>query len=143
MWRMSESAKHADEQSLGSSKSSSDGAQGSSTAVLPTELPIVPSLFTNRPILQDSLATDTLLDQQDTVDDILPYLADIDGEDVEFNSHGLPKLQRQPHIKFLSQTLERLSGVYIGFDSSRPWIVYWALTGLCLLGQDVTRYRER
>jgi protein farnesyltransferase subunit beta len=28
-------------------------------------------------------------------------------------------------------------------DASRPWMVYWALAGLSLLGEDVTRVRQR
>ncbi|KAI9825473.1 MAG: CAAX farnesyltransferase (FTase) subunit beta [Thelocarpon impressellum] len=28
-------------------------------------------------------------------------------------------------------------------DASRPWLLYWALTGLFLLGEDVSQYRER
>ena len=141
---MSEPAEDTTENVARIIESPTGEAQGSSLDGPPSRLPNVPSLFTTRPILQDSLETDTLLDQQDTVDDILSFLSGIDDdEDVEYNSHGLPKLQRQSHIAFLSKTLERMPDAYTGYDASRPWIVYWALTGLCLLGRDVSPYRER
>jgi len=31
----------------------------------------------------------------------------------------------------------------VGVDSSRPWMVYWALMGLHLLGEDVVPFRSR
>ena len=106
-------------------------------------LPIVPSLFTSQPFLQDSLQTETSINQENTIKECLPYLTKAERNDAEIGTSGLPRLKRQLHINFLLRSLEEKPSVYVGFDSSRSWIVYWALAGLCLLGEDVTSHRER
>ena len=106
-------------------------------------LPTVPRLFTSKPLLQDPLQTETSISQEDTVEECLPYLTGAESEDVDFGTHGLPKLKRQLHIDFLYESLEENPSSYVGYDPSRPWIIYWALTGLCLLGEDISSYRER
>jgi protein farnesyltransferase subunit beta len=39
--------------------------------------------------------------------------------------------------------LAKLPAQYKVVDSSRPWIFYWCLNGLVLLGADVSKYRNR
>ena len=116
-------------------------AQGLSQTSL---LPVVPSLFTSAPLLQDSLQTETSLHQESTITECLPFLTRRAARsDDEIGTSGVPRLKRQLHVNFLIHSLEEKPSVYVGFDASRPWIVYWALAGLCLLGEDVTPYRER
>ena len=103
----------------------------------------VPSLFTALPILRDELQTETSLLQEDTVQECLPYLKGVVQGLQDLNTFGLPKLDRQAHIKYLRSTLEKYPSSYTGFDASRPWCLYWALTGLCMLGEDVSEYRSR
>lgn len=104
------------------------------------------TIFTSSPRIRDALETETSKLQDETVENCLPLLNGI-GEPSRnpfvFNSNGLPKLEREMHVEFLHQSLGWLSSRYTGFDASRPWILYWALTGLCLLGEDVRPYRER
>lgn len=108
--------------------------------------PAIPDLFTQLPLIRDSLETDTSLLQDETIQECLPCLAGISDSRSSpeyLNAHGLPRLERDGHIAYLHDSLTELPAAYVAYDASRPWIVYWALTGLCLLGEDVSRYRER
>lgn len=102
--------------------------------------------FMQLPPIQDDLATETSFAQQDTVAECLPFLKGVDDptrSPFEFNEHGVPRLDRQGHIDFLHQSLEEFPAGFVAVDASRPWMVYWALMGLYLLGEDVTQYRDR
>ncbi|KAF4125543.1 protein farnesyltransferase subunit beta [Geosmithia morbida] len=103
----------------------------------------VPDLFLSRPILADSLMrTETSTLQEETVDECLPFLNGQEDLGAR-NDFGLPHLDRARHVKFLHKQLGRLPGAYKSADSSRPWIFYWCLAGLSLLGEDVGPYRQR
>jgi protein farnesyltransferase subunit beta len=105
------------------------------------DAPYVPELFTTAPPILDSLETDSSRLQAETVAECLPFL---NGEELEsLNSHGVPRLDKERHIKFLHKQLGRLPAQYTGADPSRPWIFYWCLAGLSLLGEDVSPYRTR
>lgn len=106
-------------------------------------LPSVPSLFATWPPIRDELETETSELQDETVQECLPFLHASLDPSVDREEHGLPRLARDKHIRFLHQSLEKLPADYVGFDAARPWIIYWALTALSLLGQDVEPYRER
>jgi protein farnesyltransferase subunit beta len=43
-------------------------------------------------------------------------------------------LLRDRHARFLAAGLGHLPAGFVSLDASRPWIVYWALHGLALLG---------
>ncbi|KAI9846275.1 MAG: CAAX farnesyltransferase (FTase) subunit beta [Sclerophora amabilis] len=106
----------------------------------------VPDLFTSAPPIRDQLKTATSDSQDATVDQCLPLLSgdEADGASPsDLNSHGLPKLDRRKHIKFLHTSLGKLPSGFVGLDATRPWMLYWALTGLFLLGEEVSQYRER
>ena len=108
--------------------------------------PAIPDLFTQLLPIRDPLETDTSLLQDKTIQECLPCLAgtsDSSSGPENVNAHGLPRLERDGHIAYLHDSLTELPAGYVGYDASRPWIVYWALTGLCLLGEDVSGYRER
>ncbi|KAK0708247.1 terpenoid cyclases/protein prenyltransferase alpha-alpha toroid [Lasiosphaeris hirsuta] len=102
---------------------------------------MIPDLFTQLPLVRDALVTSTSQTQDETVDTCLPYLA---GEDELFmyNLHGVPNLDRERHIKFLHSSLGRLPGRFLAADASRPWFLYWALSALAIMGEDVSSYRE-
>ncbi|KAH7635185.1 terpenoid cyclases/protein prenyltransferase alpha-alpha toroid [Sordaria sp. MPI-SDFR-AT-0083] len=106
----------------------------------PTE-PMIPDLFKQPPLVKDDLITDTSKLQDQTVEHCLPFLAGQDGP-LELNDHGLPRLNREKHIKFLKQSLGPLPGRFVGMDASRPWFLYWCLSGLTMMGEDVSSYRE-
>ena len=76
------------------------------------------------------------------MDECLPFL--LGEEDLgRRNDHGNPHLDRGRHIKFLHKQLGQLPGPFKAADSSRPWIFYWCLHALTLLGEDVAPYRQR
>ena len=115
----------------------------SQTMALPQFLPNVSLVFCETPLIQDDLQTVTSQSQQTTLEDVLPYILGSAGGPHKLNSNGFPKLKRDAHVKFLRKTLEKMSGAYTAMDAARPWILYWTLTALSLLGQDVSVYRDR
>lgn len=106
----------------------------------------VPPIFAQPPALKDKLTTRTSTDQVETVQECLPYLKGIDdpaNDPFDFNEHGVLRLNRDEHIEYLKDHLGNFPATYVGIDASRPWIMYWGLMGLYLLGEDVTKYRAR
>lgn len=47
--------------------------------------------------------------------------------------HQLPRFQRTLHIRYLENSLRKLSKTYECLDCSRPWMVYWILNSATLL----------
>ncbi|MCJ1476598.1 CAAX farnesyltransferase (FTase) subunit beta [Lambiella insularis] len=106
----------------------------------------IPYLFTSSPPIQDQLATETSFAQEETIQECLPFLIgtnDPEKSPFDFNAYGIPRLEREKHIEFLRDSLEEMPSTFLAYDASRPWIVYWALTGLGLLGMDISEYRQR
>lgn len=106
--------------------------------------PPVPALFTTPPPIRDDLITKSSTDQDETMEQCLPYLAgtaDPDKTLFDFSPAGVPRLEREEHVQFLRAAVQNAR--YIPYDAQRPWCVYWALTGLSLLGQDVSEYQQR
>lgn len=73
----------------------------------------------------------------------LPLLLGEDTQDLPLNKYGLPRLRRQQHIQFLHGTLGNLPAPYVALDAARPWLFYWGFSGLTVLGEEVTEYRDR
>lgn len=48
-----------------------------------------------------------------------------------------PILTRQKHVALLKKSLIHLSEPYEGLDSSRPWLCYWILHSLHILGESL------
>lgn len=128
-----EPRKSAAEESRTSSLEREVGADG--------VVPSIPSLFTSDPPIRDALATDSSQIQDETVEECMPFLTGY-GHD-ECNVHGIPPLLRDRHVKFLQKQLGMLPSMFMSADPSRPWIFYWCLAGLSLLGEDVAEYRSR
>lgn len=106
----------------------------------------IPAIFSNYPTLKDPVTTPTSVAQAETVKECLPLLTaayDASQNPLDFNEHGVQRLNRGDHVQFLRYALDRFPSSFVGIDSSRPWMVYWALMGLYLLGEDVTTYREK
>lgn len=55
----------------------------------------------------------------------------------------MPRLRRDRHIAFLRHTLGKLPAPFVAADASRPWMLYWALNGMALLGADVSSYADK
>lgn len=104
--------------------------------------PYIPELFTSLPPIRDGLATLTSHAQDETAREILPYLRGSAGGRPAYNEHGVPRLNRAKHVQFLRKNLGALPAPFIGADASRPWILFWSLAGLVVLGDDVAPYRR-
>ena len=116
----------------------------SNAADVSGDAPPVPALFTSPPPIRDELITTSSEDQDETVRQCLPYLAGIADprkSGFDFSDQGVARLEREDHVQFLTSALQNAR--YIAYDAQRPWCVYWALTGLSLLGEDVESYRQR
>lgn len=106
--------------------------------------PGIPALFTQPPPIRDPLVTETTDLQDETLSKCLPFLKGIHASQKgPFNAHGVPALQRDDHVAYLYDSLEDYPAGFVAMDASRPWMVYWALAGLSLLGENVSRVRER
>jgi len=47
------------------------------------------------------------------------------------------KLKREKHIKYLMNGLRGLGSGYSSLDASRPWLIYWIVHSLSLLGHSI------
>jgi protein farnesyltransferase subunit beta len=106
-----------------------------------TARPMIPDLFTSFPPLRDPLDTQTSQVQDETIRECLRFLSGT--QRVTCNDHGVPHLDRKRHIQFLHKSLKGLPAGYAAADASRPWMFYWALAGLSVMGEDISEYRER
>jgi protein farnesyltransferase subunit beta len=107
--------------------------------------PGIPALFTQPPPIRDPLVTETVQLQDATLNKCLTFLKGLHvSQQGTLNASGVPALQRDGHAVFLFESLEEeYPAGFVAMDASRPWMVYWALAGLTLLGEDPTRFRER
>jgi protein farnesyltransferase subunit beta len=126
----------------GETPSAGTSDPGSGSEYEETESFYLPELFTALPILRDALQTDTSQKQDATVQECLPLLANL--VDGDFNQNGVPHIDRRRHARFLHNSLRRLPPAFVSADSSRPWLLYWSLSALRLLGEDVSaQFRDR
>ena len=110
----------------------------------PQYQPDVPTLFTSLPPIKDPLVTDTSRRQDQVIEECLPFLegkADPTKTIFDFSAQGVARLEHEDHVAFLIDSLHHAR--FQAYDPSRPWVVYWSLTGLSLLAQDVSVYRQR
>lgn len=122
------------------------GPSVSTTMATTTDRPGVgvPALFSEPPAIRDPLTTETTHLQDETVAKCLPYLqGSKPTQKGPFNPHAVPALQRDDHVAFLYDALEDYPASFVALDASRPWMVYWSLAGLSLLGEDVSHFRDR
>ena len=101
----------------------------------------VPELFTSSPPIRDPLITETSRSQDETAESCLPFHAGTSGSSLQLNAQGIPRLNHEAHVEFLSYRIQNAK--YIPYDALRPWVIYWSLTGLGVLGEDLTGWRDR
>lgn len=60
-------------------------------------------------------------------------------------SQPTPALEREKHVVFLEEfgLKDLLPRGFVSLDASRPWMMYWVLCALKMLGQDITPHRQR
>jgi len=114
---------------------------GNTTANVVGDRLAVPETFTSFPPIRDPLITDTSISQDETVEVCLPHLTGTGKSTFSLNTIGVPRLEREDHVDFLRTAIQ--DARFIPYDASRPWIVYWSLTGLNLLDENVETYRKR
>ena len=124
-----------------SDASSTSSRATSITMSATTESRNIPDLFTYLPPIRDLLNTQSSEVQDNTIQECVPLLAGLDH--VERSGHGVPHLTRERHINFLHKSMGRLPAAYAAADANRPWMFYWAMTGLTTMGEDVSTYRQR
>lgn len=92
-------------------------------------------------IFDDDAPTESSELQAETEEECLPFLQ---GEMLpgEIDA-AVTSLRKEDHARFLRQSLGQLPAGFAALDASRPWMLYWCLTGLSVLGSDVHPYRER
>ncbi|KAJ5899747.1 hypothetical protein N7495_004491 [Penicillium taxi] len=106
--------------------------------------PGIPAVFTQPPLIRDPLVTETIDLQDATLEKCLPFLKGVhDKQSGPFNAYGVPTLNRDDHVAYLYDALEDYPSGFAMMDASRPWMVYWSLTGLFLMGEDPIQFRER
>ncbi|KAL9581448.1 MAG: hypothetical protein Q9212_003896 [Teloschistes hypoglaucus] len=93
----------------------------------------IPNLYTVWPPILDELETESSHVQYETVGECLPCLS------ASSDLH----LTRDVHIRFLHRCLGTLPAKFVAYDPARPWLIYWVLTALSVLGEDIDQYRER
>jgi protein farnesyltransferase subunit beta len=113
----------------------------STTLSSPAMAPEIPELFSFAPPVVDSLETETSYKQNEVIQDCLEYLTARD-EHLIYNLHGVALLDREAHKAFLHKSLGKYPERFVPADASRPWYLYWCLSALTILGEDVSPYRE-
>ncbi|GME47222.1 protein farnesyltransferase subunit beta [Neofusicoccum parvum] len=103
--------------------------------------PKAPALYAAPPPLVDALKTKSSEDQRETVEKILPFHTG-NPHKLELNSHGIPHLLRQEHLDYAADGLTDYPAPFVAMDASRPWIPYWSLFAISILGEDPSGYRE-
>lgn len=106
----------------------------------------VPPYLIQPPRISDLLKTRTTDLQNDTVEECVPFLNAINNPSsnpFHFDGHGLPYLKKQAHIDFIHDGLEQLPPQFVAMDASRPWLMYWSLLSLHVLGHEVQNFQER
>lgn len=101
----------------------------------------VPELFTSLPSIRDSLVTNTSLSQAETAKHCLPLHAGTGRSLFDLDPRGIPRLNQEGHVEFLNDAIQNAK--HIPHDALRPWILYWCLTGLSVLDEDLEKWRDR
>ena len=103
--------------------------------------PQVPGLFATLPPIRDHLTTASSISQDSVIEQCLSCLTQSSRQEFDVNAHGITILERESHTGFLHGVLETPN--YIAYDPVRPWLIYWSLTALGLLGENLGPYRQR
>jgi protein farnesyltransferase subunit beta len=94
------------------------------------------------PPIKDTLQTATSKTEDETFRVIEPFLHG-NPHNFALNSHGIPKLQRDAHVEYLVDSLDDYPAMFAMMDASRPWMVYWGLQGLTVLGHDISEHQRK
>jgi protein farnesyltransferase subunit beta len=73
----------------------------------------------------------------DTYRAVLQALQDAGFSDFEDLATALPELDVRSHKKYCLQKLEALPSSFTALSASRPWLLFWSLRALSLLGHEL------
>jgi protein farnesyltransferase subunit beta len=114
---------------------------------------LAPSIFSlpHLPHPSNSHPTATLDEQFETEGLISGVLRLIDTSDTSDDAGAettseleLEPLRKGDHVKYVCSTMNYLSAPYVSLDASRPWLLFWTMHSLDLLGcalDDETKKR--
>jgi protein farnesyltransferase subunit beta len=62
-----------------------------------------------------------------------------------FLAQPTPLLDKDSHVTFLTRVglMAQFPRPFVALDASRPWMMYWTLCALKILGEDITPHRQR
>lgn len=106
----------------------------------------IPPYLIQPPPIADNLRTRTTDLQNDTIEECVPLLNAINhpaSNPFNFDETGLPYLQKRAHIDFVHDGLDQLPPQFVAMDASRPWLMYWSLLSLYIMGEEVADFRAR
>lgn len=94
---------------------------------------LYPSIYSlpHIPLPSNSRFTPTLAEQQETeqiIDSVLTTTTPID------SPSDPTTLRRGEHNVFIGSTLFKLPAGYVALDASKPWLVFWSIQSLEILG---------
>ena len=121
----------------------SDSEETISNRSIPSQAFSVPSVYTQLPFLRDGHFSGSSETQAKTAGLVRELMSGGKKEVKELNSHRIPRLLRKKHIRFMEGHLGQLPAPFQAMDAGRPWMLYWGLSGLAALGQDVTEEKDR
>jgi len=100
-----------------------------------------PSIYTlpHVPLPTNSHPSATLDEQQETeqlISSAISLTAPPFDEGVSAGSPNIPSsvLRKTEHSQFLASTMFKLPSAYVGLDASKPWLLFWTVHSLDLLG---------
>ncbi|KAJ3161798.1 hypothetical protein HDU86_006569 [Geranomyces michiganensis] len=82
----------------------------------------------------DGFPTESSELQQEVEDSIAPLLGPYQNGSADL---GSVKLDRDSHVKYVKKNFDSLPSYFVSLDASKPWLVYWTLHALDLLGSSI------
>lgn len=132
----SSSSKQSDSASLFTLFNSLKNNKNSRSGKLYTPMSTLPTIPIYYNQVKGSLETVTTIDQDETEEKCVSMFTS------EQVINELQVLKRAQHIAFLRQTIGKLPAGFVRLDASRAWAIYWALSGLCVLDDDISDLKD-
>lgn len=103
-----------------------------------SSMPFQPSVYSlpHEPLSSNSHPSATLDEQSETeqlIESLLQLTTPPCQPGQDFIA-GSTVLRPSEHVKFFSQSLFTLPAGYVSLDASRPWLIFWTVHSLDLLG---------
>ncbi|WVF65571.1 hypothetical protein IAT40_000300 [Kwoniella sp. CBS 6097] len=95
---------------------------------------LTPSIYQlpSTPLPSNSAPTDTLTEQAETESLISDLFSRLPSPQSDVDTPAT--LRKGEHTQFLASTFFKLPGKFVSLDASRPWLVFWTVHSLDILG---------